>query len=207
MKTSARKVSPISRLQGTAPAQAVPIVQVRQDSLHVHQTSPLTSPALLTQASAPRRRWWHSIGNSSRYSSFVFVGSGLVFMERLERVAEPVVFLWRNLGILARALFYLAVPAATSALLLWAMPHFSARVLQPGWVNALWLAGFYVSNAFGLLVTGFLGRALLKGFGSSIDMLAQRGRTALVQDPDTIPAPEVVSHAVKPAPFSPSRRA
>jgi hypothetical protein len=205
MKQSARKISPISRLQGAAPVHAVPVVQVRPETATLHQNSPLTTAAAVAPAE-PRRRWWHSIGHSSRYSSFVFVGSGLVFMERLERVAEPVVFLWRNLGILLRALFYLAVPAATSALLLWAMPRFAGAVLQGGWLNALWLGGFYISNAFGLLVVGFLGRALLKGFGSGIDALAQRGRHALTRSPDeNIPAP-TVAPTVKPSPFSPTRR-
>lgn len=180
MKPSTKKVSPL-RLRAVAPIQAVPVVQVRTPSVAVSQTSPLTSPALKENSppiTSEKVRWWHSIGRSSRYSSFVFLGSGLVFMERLERVAEPVVFLWKNFPILLRALFYLVVPAITSAAILWLVPTLSNNLLHPGWFNIAYLAGFYITNAFAILVAGFVGRSLLQGCAAALDSLAQRGREA-----------------------------
>lgn len=201
MKPTTKKVSPLDRLQGM-PAQAVPVVQVTPRGQTLSPQPSIINATVETNP--PKKRWWHSVGTSSRYSSHVFLGSGLVFMERLERVAEPVVFLWKNFSVLLRAICYLAIPATSSALLLWLMPTLAKHVNHLSWFSVAYLAGFYIANAFGLLMLGFMSRALFKGFRSNLDSLAERGREAFSQ-PEEAPKPQqpLIPEGIKPNPFSP----
>lgn len=211
--TATKKVSSIERLQGAMPSQAVPLIQVNHrgqnmtSQSHVinatveHQTEHQTEHQIETQ----KKHWWHSISHSSRYSSHLFLGSGLVFMERFERLAEPVVFLWKNLGVLCKAISYLTIPAISSILLLWLMPSLAKHVHQLSWFSVAYMIGFYIANAFGLLLVGFISRALFKGFRSNLDALAERGREAFSTSKEKeVPAPSaVIEPGVKPSPYSP----
>jgi len=191
-RASVRAVSVGSSLSLT-PAleehQSIQEPKTQQQTEHQTESSLASNPSSPTfkksTPSSPASSLSVSRLSPTGYVKNVFLGTGLVFMERLERLVAPVVFLFRHFGTFGKALLSLSFPALVSWGVLTVLPSLATVALSGSWLGYLYLGGLYITSAFFTLSLVFIFKASLSGFRRSLDHLAQKGQEAFA--PPSVP--------------------